>query len=177
MLPLKSVAQDKKNECLPFASQLPPPQIRRTLQVLQVTDRRQWLCWLSAATAASVHRPTPYPHQCHAVVVCSWQTHLDRPASFTCHHYYASCEVQTCIWPSGCHCHSLSLAPVKSRLVFPFWYRFTRVVPDKGLLNGCVCVYYARHIDFIRACNNNIMRACEQTHIQSGTILCMSIIH
>jgi len=27
-------------------------------------------------------------------------------------------EVQTCIWPSGCHCHSLSLASVKSRLVF-----------------------------------------------------------
>ena len=26
-------------------------------------------------------------------------------------------EVQTCIWPSWCHCHSLSLAPVKSRLV------------------------------------------------------------
>ena len=28
--------------------------------------------------------------------------------------------------------HSLSLAPVKSRLVLPFWYRLTRVV--------CVCV-------------------------------------
>jgi len=27
-------------------------------------------------------------------------------------------EVQTCIWPSGCHRHSLSLASVKSRLVF-----------------------------------------------------------
>jgi len=27
--------------------------------------------------------------------------------------------VQTCIWPSGCHCHSLSLAAVKSRLVYP----------------------------------------------------------
>jgi len=26
--------------------------------------------------------------------------------------------VQTCIWPSGCHCHSLSLASVKSRLVY-----------------------------------------------------------
>ena len=26
-------------------------------------------------------------------------------------------EVQTCIWPSWCHCHSLSLAPVKSSLV------------------------------------------------------------
>ena len=49
-------------------------------------------------------------------------------------------EVQTCIWPSRCHCHSLSLASVKSRLVFPFWYRLTRVVPDKGPLNGCVCV-------------------------------------
>ena len=49
-------------------------------------------------------------------------------------------KVQTCIWPSWCHCHSLSLASVKSRLVLPFWYRPTRVVPDKGPLNGCVCV-------------------------------------
>ena len=31
----------------------------------------------------------------------------------------------------------LSLASVKSRLVLPFWYRLTRVVPEKGLLNGC----------------------------------------
>jgi len=45
-------------------------------------------------------------------------------------------EVQTCIWPSWCHCHSLSLASVKSRLVLPF----TRVVPEKGPLNVCVCV-------------------------------------
>ena len=49
-------------------------------------------------------------------------------------------EMQTCIWPSWCHCHSLSLASVKSRLVLPFWYRLTRVVPDKRPLNGCVCV-------------------------------------
>ena len=41
--------------------------------------------------------------------------------------------------PSWCHCHSLSLASVKSRLVLLFWYRLTRVVPDEGLLNGCVC--------------------------------------
>jgi len=26
-------------------------------------------------------------------------------------------EVQTCMWPSWCHCHSLSVASVKSRLV------------------------------------------------------------
>ena len=47
-------------------------------------------------------------------------------------------EVHTCIWPSWCHCHSLSLASVKSRLILPFWYWLTRVVPDKGP-NGCVC--------------------------------------
>ena len=37
-------------------------------------------------------------------------------------------EVQTCIWPGCCHCHSLSLASLKSRLVLPFWYQLTRVV-------------------------------------------------
>jgi len=46
-------------------------------------------------------------------------------------------EVQTCIWPSWCHCHSLSLASVKSRLVLPLWYWLTWVVPDKGPLNVC----------------------------------------
>ena len=32
-----------------------------------------------------------------------------------------------------------SLASVKSTLVIPFRYRLTRVVPEKGPLNGCVC--------------------------------------
>ena len=41
------------------------------------------------------------------------------------------------IW---CHCHSVSLASVKSRLVLPFWYQLTWVVPDKWPLNGCVCM-------------------------------------
>ena len=49
-------------------------------------------------------------------------------------------EVQTCIWPSWCHCHSLSLAPVKSCLVLPFWYRLTQVVLEKRPLNGCSVV-------------------------------------
>ena len=48
-------------------------------------------------------------------------------------------EVQTCIWSSWCHCHSLSLAPVKSRFVLPFWYRLTQVVLEKRPLNGCCC--------------------------------------
>ena len=50
-------------------------------------------------------------------------------------------KVLTCIWPSWCHCHSLSLASVRSRLVLPFWYRLTWVVPEKEPLNGCVCVF------------------------------------
>jgi len=51
---------------------------------------------------------------------------------------YVWSKVQTCIWPSGCHCHSLSLPSVKSKLVLPYWYRLTWVVPDKGPLNVCV---------------------------------------
>ena len=47
-------------------------------------------------------------------------------------------KVQTCIWPSWCHCRSLSLASVKSRLVLLSCYRFNWVVPEKGPLNGCV---------------------------------------
>ena len=49
-------------------------------------------------------------------------------------------KVQTCIWPSWYQWRSLSLAPVKSTLVLPFWYWLTWVVPDKRPLNGCVCV-------------------------------------
>ena len=33
-----------------------------------------------------------------------------------------------------------SVASVKSKLVLPFWYRLTWVVPEKGPLNGCVYV-------------------------------------
>ena len=40
--------------------------------------------------------------------------------------------VQICIRPSWCHCHSLPLALVKSRLVLPFWYWLTWVVLEKG---------------------------------------------
>jgi len=46
-------------------------------------------------------------------------------------------EVQIGIWPSWCHCHSLSLAPVFpdwfTFLVLPVWYQLTRVVLDKVL--------------------------------------------
>jgi len=69
-------------------------------------------------------------------------------------------EMQTCIRPSWCHCHSLSLASEKSRLVLPFWYLFTRVVPEKGPLNVCVCVcVYWNWLTSARV----IVRACCKT--------------
>jgi len=66
-------------------------------------------------------------------------------------------EVQTCIWPSWCHCHSLSLALVKSRLVLPFWYRPTWVVPVKGPLNGCVCAACSRRMVSKTAVQQNLI--------------------
>jgi len=63
-----------------------------------------------------------------------------------CWRGYLSGARETCMWPSWCHCHSLSLASVKSTLVLSFWYRLTRVVPDKGPLNGCVCVCHCYHM-------------------------------
>ena len=50
-----------------------------------------------------------------------------------------------------CHCHSLSLASVKSRLVLTFWYRLTQVVREKqqqqrekrAVKRACVCTHQA----------------------------------
>jgi len=67
-------------------------------------------------------------------------------------------EVQTCICPSGCHCHSLSLASVKSRLVLPFWYRLTQVIPEKGPLNVCVCVRARAYVKFLLVFGETIGR-------------------
>ena len=51
---------------------------------------------------------------------------------------FVSVKLQICIWPSCCYCHLLSLAPVNPS----FWYRITRVVPDKlhRAVIVCVCV-------------------------------------
>ena len=49
-------------------------------------------------------------------------------------------EVQTCIWPSWCHCHSLSLALVKIQIGFTFLVPAHPGSPGKGPLKGCVCV-------------------------------------
>ena len=76
-------------------------------------------------------------------------------------------EVQTCICPSWCHCHWLSLASVKSRLVLPFWYWPTRVVPDKGPLNVCVCVCVVHRFIFV---NIMLNRRLQPVHVSLNDI-------
>jgi len=83
-----------------------------------------------SALALLVGRQEGHPACKKNWVVGCWHSYLS----------WARCTLASCIWPSWCHCHSLSLASVKSRLILPFWYRLTRVVLDKGPLNGCVCV-------------------------------------
>ena len=54
--------------------------------------------------------------------------------------------------PSWCHCHSLSLASVKSRLVLPFWYWLTWVVADKGPLTGVCCFRWLGSVPGVAMC-------------------------
>jgi len=64
-----------------------------------------------------------------------------------CKNWVVGAGVVIClVWGADLHMaqlmplHSLSHASVKSRLVLPFWYRLTGVVPEKGPLNGRVVV-------------------------------------
>ena len=79
-------------------------------------------------------------------------------------------EVQTCIWPRWCHCHSLSLASVQSRLVLPFWYRLTRTVTfpcDIVMLHGHVTVEYCNvhlhHCSVAPSRNRATLQCCMVT--------------
>ena len=80
-------------------------------------------------------------------------------------------EVQTCIRPSWCHWHSLSLASVTSRLVLPLWYQITGVVPDKGPLNGCACVLRWDTIRYDTRCYFNVRSKADisQLNLPHGT--------
>ena len=88
-------------------------------------------------------------------------------------------EVQTCMWPSWCHCRSLSLASLKSRFILPFWYRLTRVVPDKGPLNGCVCVCVLCSPEWIvLSCADSPQMQCDVSSFQTLQMLslCLAVL-
>ena len=82
-----------------------------------------------------------------AVLWCCWLGNRKgswpvRNSAVGCCHSYLSgarCKLQTCIWPRWCHCHSLSLVSVKSRLVFAFLVPAHPGSLGQRPLNGCVC--------------------------------------
>jgi len=52
-------------------------------------------------------------------------------------------EVQICIWPSWCHCHSLSLASVKSRLVLVLAHTGNpRQSPEGCKTDFCMYIFF-----------------------------------
>ena len=85
--------------------------------------------YLFSALMLLVGRQEGHPACKKNWVVGCWHSYL---SGARCRHAYGPADAKCC--------HSLSLASVKSRLVLHFWYRLTRVVLEKGPLNGCVCV-------------------------------------
>ena len=78
-------------------------------------------------------------------------------------------------------CHSLSLAPVKSRLVLPFWYRLTQVVLEKRPLNGCCCccrrcdLWFQVHekvVDYTRCTSNTSVVCADYIETHPGATNC-----
>ena len=90
----------------------------------------------------------------------------------------------------GADLHMAQLTPLpltiscfsKSRLVLPFWYRLTQVVPEKGPLNGCVCVCVLLHstCNVLNVCikqqDNCSMSSISNKKIQITIRLCHSCI-
>ena len=56
------------------------------------------------------------------------------------HSYLSGARCRLAYGPADATATHCLFCSVKSRLVLPFWCRLTRVVLDKGPLNGCVCV-------------------------------------
>jgi len=58
-----------------------------------------------------------------------------------CHGYLSGAKYKHAYGPADVTAiHCLSFASVESRLVLPFWYWLTQLVPEKWPLNVCVCV-------------------------------------
>ena len=85
-----------------------------------------WRCWLGGRKGILPVKKMPVKKNARwdaGVVIC-----LERGADLH--------TVQLMPLPLTVSCFS----KIQSKLVLPFWYQLTWVVPDKGPLNGCVCV-------------------------------------
>ena len=106
---------------MPF---LPPKQQRQStiflffFQIMFLLPSVVWHCWSSSRKGI---RPVE-----NWVVGC-W------------HGYLSGVRCRLAYGPADATATHRLFASVISRLVLPFWYPLTRVVLDKGPLNGCVC--------------------------------------
>jgi len=76
-------------------------------------------------------------------------------------------EVQTCIWPSWCHCHLLSLASVESRLVFTFLVPAHLGSPgQRAVKRVCVCVFV--HGTWLRGAEHVSAAWMQQNRTRAG---------
>ena len=87
---------------------------------------------------------TPVPHHCFLQAGCpscrpTNSVKALKARSYLCTYDYLA-STQTVAISTMNSYHQFYLTSVKSRLVLSFWYQLTRVVPDKGPLNRCVCV-------------------------------------
>jgi len=75
-------------------------------------------------------------------------------------------EVQMCIWPSWCHCHSLSVASGKSRLILiPAHPCNPRQSPEGHKTCVCVCVCVC-----VRVCVCACVRASMRAHVRACSL-------
>ena len=79
-------------------------------------------------------------------------------------------EVQTCVKPSWCHCHSLSLASVKSRLLLPFWHWLTQVVWKRADKWVCVCVWCRLSREIV------VRPTTKRRHVTLSIIECQEVV-
>jgi len=93
-----------------------------------------------------------------------------------CYGYLSWGEVQiACIRSSWCHRRPKtpsSLASFKSRLVLPFWYRLTQVVPEKRPLNGCSSVVHTFHIANVRIVYTAVVAQSRAVHQPTSARSC-----
>jgi len=90
-------------------------------------------------------------------------------------------EVYICIWPSRCHCHSLSCSS-KSRLVLPICNRLTQVmschvISPSSLCNGWLhgCVSDVQHLLSLTVCSRFTQVVLDKIQKSRKTIVCMCV--
>jgi len=101
---------------------------RNTYKIALITSN--WQAGITAALTLLVGRQEEHP-ACKNWAVGCW------------HGYLSGARCRLAYGPADAIATHCQLASVKSGLVLPFWYRLTWVVPDKGPLNGSVCVWQA----------------------------------